>query len=133
MYKRQVFTERLASKAIILGPSKRADADAVARGKRMVEQLKGVLRRFWTAAEGVDTGGAVEGHLNQVTGMIKLRQEEFGVDIGDFIKLTGAKGQQKTMLKRMGIPFARATIAKGRALTTHEAQNVMQGKAWDSL
>jgi hypothetical protein len=127
-----VFTDKRVSKAIVLGKSGKADEEAVKRRKWMVKQLGKVLPKFWDVAEDLDTGSAIEGHLNQVGAMIKLRQEEFGVDIGNFVKLLGLKGRQRAMFLEVGVGFAKGTIAKGRALTTPESQNLMRGLPWDT-
>jgi len=118
-----VFTSRRASKAILLGVSKEPDSNATNRAKWIIQKLKIILPQF--PQESPDNS-AIEGQVNQFTAMIQIRIKEFNIDIGgDFISVVGLKGPFKVMYKNMAIPFAKATMLKGKSLTNAECQQAL--------
>lgn len=121
-----VFTSSKASKAILLGTSKEADEFAHTRAKWIIQQSKKIMHQF---PEESPDGSAIEGQFNMFTAMIQIRLKEYGVDVGDYVSLLGLKGMKKKMYHLMGIPFAEATIAKGRHLTTAESQKAIMTHA----
>jgi len=129
-----VFTDPKISKAIFLKKTDEGEKKKnVPRVERMLKELGKTLKKFWHVADDLDTGSAVEGHLNQVGGMIHLRCQEYGIKLKpNTVKLLGLKGQQKAIFLELTIPFAKCTIAKGRALTTAETQSILQGRPWNA-
>lgn len=122
-----VFTSLKASKAILLGASKQPDDDACARTKWIIGQLKPLLPLF---PQDSPDNSAVEGQVNQFTAMIDLRCEELEVDAGgDFVTFLGLKGTRRQMYNDFAIPFAEATMKKGKALTTAESQQALMAHA----
>merc|ERR1739838_980552 len=103
------------------------DDIAYARVKWIIAQLAQVLPLF--PFESPDNS-AVEGQVNQFTAMIDLRCEMFGfVNLGDFTVSLRLNGARKRMYNDMAIPFAEATIAKGRQLTNDECKQALMTHA----
>eukprot|EP00978_Attheya_sp_CCMP212_P032132 scaffold123972_cov51-Attheya_sp.AAC.3 len=121
-----VFANTKASKVILLGKSKEADESAKARAKWIIRKLKHILPQF---PQDSPDNSAIEGQVNTFTAMIQIRLENFGVDVGDYTSLLGLKGARKQMYNDVAIPFAEATIQKGKALTTEECKDVLKAHA----
>ena len=92
----------------------------------MLKELGKTLKKF-QHLDASHTGSFVEASLFEISGMIHLRCQEYGIKLEpNTVKLLGLKGQQKAMFLELTIPFAKCTIAKGRVLTTAEAQKIWQ-------
>ena len=57
--------------------------------------------------------------------MIDLRCEEFGIE-ADFVQWLGLRGRARDMYNNVAIPYAGATIQKGRPLTTAESGQALR-------
>jgi len=117
-----VFTSSKASKAIFLGTSKGVDESARARAKWIILQLKRILPLF--PFDSPDNS-AIEGQVNMFTAMVEIRLKRYGIDVGNFMSLIGLEGRRKQMYEAMALPFAEATMAKGRSLTSAESQQAI--------
>eukprot|EP00978_Attheya_sp_CCMP212_P043710 scaffold289889_cov48-Attheya_sp.AAC.3 len=121
-----VFDNTKASKVILLGKSKEPDESAKARAKWIIQKLKNILPQF--PYDSPDDH-AIESQVSNFTALIQIRLEHFGVDVGDFMLLLGLKGVRKKMYINVALPFAEATLQKGKALTNEECKDMMKAHA----
>jgi len=118
-----VFTNKSASKAILM-PNKEPDDRAKDRVKFIAAKMKPVFKKYFSAPDDCDI---VEAQMLHFLAMADIRCQEFGIKGIDMIKLLSLRGRQKSIYTRNGIPFGRAMIAKGKALTQEEGEQVMRG------
>jgi hypothetical protein len=121
-----VFATKSGSKAILLPNSPKEESKA--RAEYLANSIRKSMARFKVTAFSPerDPGGSLEGMLYQVAAEIDLRYQMFQMDIG-FEKLLKIKGSKMTTrYKGLALPFAEATIAKGKSINMEEGQAAMQ-------
>jgi hypothetical protein len=121
-----VFATKSGSKAILLPHSPKEESKA--RAEYLANSIRKSMARFKATASSPDRdpGGSLEGMLYQVAAEIDLRYQMFQMDIG-FEKLLKIKGSKMTTrYKGLALPFAEATIAKGKSINMAEGQAAMQ-------
>lgn len=120
------FTNKKAAKAIQLGSTKQVDDAAKERAKWIISHMKHIIPQF---DDNALDNQALQGQTNMLTALIELRMEEFGIDVGDFMQLLGLTGRNRIMYDNMAIPFAEATIKKGKFISNTESKEILRQHA----
>ena len=121
-----VFATKSGSKSILLPNSPKEESKA--RAEYLANSIRKSMARFRAIVSSPDRdpNGTLEGMLYQVAAEIDLRYQMFQVDIG-FEKLLKIKGSKMTTrYKGLALPFAEATIAKGKVINMAEGQAAMK-------
>ena len=121
-----VFATKSGSKSILLPNSPKEESKA--RAEYLANSIRKSMARFRAIVSSPDRdpNGTLEGMLYQVAAEIDLRYQMFQMDIG-FEKLLKIKGSKMTTrYKGLALPFAEATIAKGKVINMAEGQAAMK-------
>lgn len=109
--------------AILLGSSKVVDEAATDRVKWMIQQISKIMYQF-------PEDSPIKGEFYTFIALIELRVQEFGIDVGNFEKVLGLKGDSfKLSYYDVAVPLAVAIIAKGKRLTNLEIHEAVRKHA----
>ena len=113
---------RASRAALLLGDPQKCKE----RAEWMLKELKPAFVDRWNSPDELDQGSAVEAHMNTDCAILAERvRRDAGVEL-NVEKCTGMKGVHRKMYREMGVPMGKATLKKGRALTTPESMAVFQ-------